>query len=120
MMDAFAAGEGCRVHGTLPVPRVAGDFQLSINAQSLYMLRQVKDQADLNVSHTIHKLSFGPAVPGEVNPLDDFVRTVRKGEPSGTFKYFLKVRPAAVEPNATGADPAAACVVSWCPCSFAS
>jgi hypothetical protein len=42
MQDAFAAGEGCRVHGTLPVPRVAGDFQLSINAQSLYMLRQVR------------------------------------------------------------------------------
>ena len=112
MQDAFAAGEGCRVHGTLPVPRVAGDFQLSINAQSLYMLRQVcllgadacccfsdvasnvqvRDQADLNVSHTIHKLSFGPEFPGEENPLDDFVRTVRKGEPTGTFKYFLKVR----------------------------
>ena len=42
MQDAFIAGEGCRIHGTLPVPRVAGDFQLSINAQSLYMLRQVR------------------------------------------------------------------------------
>ena len=112
MQDAFIAGEGCRIHGTLPVPRVAGDFQLSIDAQSLYMLRQarctmqatagcfsdamsdtqVQDHADLNVSHTIHKLSFGPEFPGEENPLDDFVRTVRKGEPTGTFKYFLKVR----------------------------
>ena len=112
MQEAFIAGEGCRIHGTLPVPRVAGDFQLSINAQSLYMLRQarctmhtngnalvdpvsdtqVQDHADLNVSHTIHKLSFGPEFPGEVNPLDDFVRTVRQGEPTGTFKYFLKVR----------------------------
>ena len=53
---------------------------------------QVNDHADLNVSHTIHKLSFGPEFPGEENPLDDFVRTVRKGEPTGTFKYFLKVR----------------------------
>jgi hypothetical protein len=53
---------------------------------------QVQAQADLNVSHTIHKLSFGPEFPGEENPLDDFVRTVRKGEPTGTFKYFLKVR----------------------------
>ena len=53
---------------------------------------QVQDHANLNVSHTIHKLSFGPEFPGEENPLDDFVRTVRKGEPTGTFKYFLKVR----------------------------
>jgi hypothetical protein len=112
MQDAFTAGEGCRIHGGLPVPRVAGDFQLSINAQSLYMLRQVRmassrtaadgatetndeqvnAHADLNVSHTIHKLSFGPEFPGEENPLDDFVRTMRKGEPTGTFKVRTRYR----------------------------
>ena len=52
------------------------------------------------MSHTIHKLSFGPELPGEENPLDDFVRTVRKGEPTGTFKYFLKVRPVLHRPHA--------------------
>ena len=65
---------------------------------------QVQDHADLNVSHTIHKLSFGPEFPGEENPLDDFVRTVRSGEPTGTFKYFLKVRRAGTLPRVAAAD----------------
>lgn len=53
---------------------------------------QVNAHADLNVSHTIHKLSFGPEFPGEENPLDDFVRTMRKGEPTGTFKVRTRYR----------------------------
>ena len=65
---------------------------------------QVQDHADLNVSHTIHKLSFGPEFPGEENPLDDFVRTVRPGEPTGTFKYFLKVRRSGTLPRVAAAD----------------
>lgn len=44
---------------------------------------------EVNVSHVIHDLSFGPTYPGAHNPLDGSVRILR--DSSGTFKYFLKV-----------------------------
>ena len=48
----------------------------------------------LNTSHEIRTLSFGPAYPGLLNPLDGVVRTAGGNEVSkgGAFKYFLKVR----------------------------
>lgn len=42
MQEAIAAHEGCELHGKLPVPRVAGNFHLSVHAQSFYVLRQVR------------------------------------------------------------------------------
>ena len=44
----------------------------------------------VNVSHIIHDLSFGPMYPGIHNPLDGNVRILH--DESGSFKYFLKVR----------------------------
>jgi hypothetical protein len=46
---------------------------------------------EVNVSHVIHDLSFGPAYPGAHNPLDGSERILH--DTSGTFKYFLKVVP---------------------------
>jgi hypothetical protein len=46
----------------------------------------------LNISHHIRKLSFGPAFPGAINPLDGFVRTTTDAAREGTWKYYLKVR----------------------------
>ena len=46
----------------------------------------------LNTSHTIHTLRFGPPVPGMSGALDEFVRTIGEGQPTGSYKYFLKVR----------------------------
>jgi hypothetical protein len=43
--EALAAHEGCVVRGKLPVPRVAGSFQLSVTAQSFFMTHQVSQQA---------------------------------------------------------------------------
>lgn len=44
---------------------------------------------EVNVSHIIHDLSFGPSYPGVHNPLDGSERILH--DISGTFKYFLKV-----------------------------
>lgn len=44
---------------------------------------------EVNVSHIIHDLSFGPTYPGIHNPLDGSERILH--DTSGTFKYFLKV-----------------------------
>ncbi len=92
MQEAIVAREGCQLYGSLPVPRVAGNFYLSVNAQSFHVMRQVQaSAAQLNTSHVIHQLSFGPSFPGAVNPLDGFVRTTGEVERTGTYKYFLKV-----------------------------
>lgn len=44
---------------------------------------------EVNVSHIIHELSFGPRYPGVHNPLDGEERILHKN--CGTFKYFMKV-----------------------------
>jgi hypothetical protein len=44
---------------------------------------------EVNVSHVIHDLSFGPTYPGVHNPLDGSERILH--DTTGTFKYFLKV-----------------------------
>ncbi|GBG75102.1 hypothetical protein CBR_g19615 [Chara braunii] len=95
---ALDAHEGCRVHGYLDVQRVAGNFHVSVHGMSYFVLSKVFDDVGMiNVSHHIHKVSFGPEFPGIVNPLDGFVRMLDgRGNPpmdSGTFKYFLKIVP---------------------------
>lgn len=44
---------------------------------------------NVNVSHIIHDLSFGPKYPGIHNPLDGTERILH--DASGTFKYYIKV-----------------------------
>eukprot|EP00244_Chara_vulgaris_P006329 TRINITY_DN2405_c0_g1_i1.p1 TRINITY_DN2405_c0_g1~~TRINITY_DN2405_c0_g1_i1.p1 ORF type:complete len:349 (+),score=58.76 TRINITY_DN2405_c0_g1_i1:109-1155(+) len=95
---ALDAHEGCRLHGYLDVQRVAGNFHVSVHGMSYFVLSKVFDDVGMiNVSHHIHKVSFGPEFPGIVNPLDGFVRMLDgRGNPpmdSGTFKYFLKIVP---------------------------
>lgn len=46
-----------------------------------------------NMSHIIHKVSFGPEYPGQVNPLDGFKRVNGLDDTPHAYKYFLKVRP---------------------------
>ncbi|KAF5459550.1 hypothetical protein F2P56_023485 [Juglans regia] len=62
--QALAHGEGCQI------------FEGSNN---------------VNVSHIIHDLSFGPKYPGIHNPLDGTVRVLH--DTSGTFKYYIKIVP---------------------------
>lgn len=92
--EAVRAHEGCRVHGTIRVPRVSGSFHFSVHAASFDVLQQVfADVRRINVSHVVHKLAFGPEYEGMINPLDGFVRYVGEKEDTGTFKYFLKLVP---------------------------
>ncbi|CAK9229104.1 unnamed protein product [Sphagnum troendelagicum] len=84
--------EGCRVFGVLDVERVAGNFHISMHGLSNYVAQQIYASAsDVNVSHFIHDLSFGPKYPGVHNPLDGIDRILH--DTSGTFKYFLKIVP---------------------------
>eukprot|EP00850_Spirogloea_muscicola_P018367 SM000167S02980 [mRNA] locus=s167:272820:275057:- [translate_table: standard] len=93
---AMEAREGCHVSGYLSVQRVAGNFHVSVHGSSLFILNSVfGSPGEINVSHTIQRVSFGHEYPGLVNPLDGFVRMLNgsKGYDAGSFKYFLKVVP---------------------------
>eukprot|EP00741_Cyanophora_paradoxa_P022034 tig00021433_g21270.t1 len=90
------AGEGCRVHGSLEVNKVAGNFHFAPGKSFQQAHMHVHDlmpfqSRDFNVSHIVHKLSFGKEFPGIVNPLDGQKRIV--SATSGMFQYFIKVVP---------------------------
>ncbi|CAK8566971.1 unnamed protein product [Lathyrus sativus] len=90
--EALKNGEGCRVYGVLDVQRVAGNFHISVHGLNIYVAQMIFDGAkNVNVSHVIHDLSFGPKYPGLHNPLDETPRIVH--DASGTFKYYIKIVP---------------------------
>ncbi|KAL3814420.1 hypothetical protein ACJIZ3_015688 [Penstemon smallii] len=88
-------GEGCNIHGSLEVNKVAGSFhfapgksfQAFVNLLELFALQT----ESYNISHTINKLTFGDSIPGIVNPLDG-VRWMQESR-SGIYQYFIKVVP---------------------------
>lgn len=89
---ALESGEGCRVYGVLDVQRVAGNFHISVHGLNIYVAQMIFGGAkNVNVSHVIHDLSFGPKYPGIHNPLDGTVRMLH--DTSGTFKYYIKIVP---------------------------
>ncbi|KAL6515300.1 hypothetical protein OROHE_018932 [Orobanche hederae] len=89
-------GEGCNIHGSLEVNKVAGNFHFapgkSFHQQNVHLFDLLALQAEsYNISHKINKLSFGDPIPGIVNPLDG-VQWVQ-GTPNGVYQYFIKVVP---------------------------
>lgn len=106
--------EGCQIEGHVDAQRLSGNLHISVTASDLFSLpaTQAKLRAALlaaqqgdptalitaqpdvtvvNVSHSIHHLSFGDEFPGQVHPLDGVTRICTTG--TGTHKYFLKVVP---------------------------
>ncbi|XP_053384719.1 endoplasmic reticulum-Golgi intermediate compartment protein 2-like isoform X2 [Mercenaria mercenaria] len=92
--------DACRVHGTLEVNKVAGNFHITAgksvpviprgHAHLAMMLRP----SDYNFTHRIDHFSFGDQSGGVINPLD--------GEEQVTtynyhlFQYFMKIVPTEV------------------------
>nr|XP_011467640.1 PREDICTED: endoplasmic reticulum-Golgi intermediate compartment protein 3 isoform X1 [Fragaria vesca subsp. vesca] len=90
--QALDDGEGCRVYGVLDVQRVAGNFHISVHGLNIFVAQMIfGGSKNVNVSHMIHDLSFGPKYPGIHNPLDGTERILH--DTSGIFKYYIKVVP---------------------------
>ena len=71
---ALAAGAGCRVVGTVRVPRVAGKLQIAWRVGGAAQKSGLAKEA-FNATHTIHSLRFGAPMAGSAssrasNPLD--------------------------------------------------
>ncbi|PHT64166.1 hypothetical protein T459_32039 [Capsicum annuum] len=89
-------GEGCNIHGSLEVNKVAGNFHFaagkSFHQSTFQLFELVTLQPDnYNISHRVNKLAFGDSIPGVVNPLDG-VQWTQEAQ-SGMYQYFLKVVP---------------------------
>ncbi|XVF01594.1 hypothetical protein REPUB_Repub04eG0101900 [Reevesia pubescens] len=89
-------GEGCNIHGSLEVNRVAGNFHFAPGKSFLHtniffddLLAFQKD--GYNISHRINRLAFGEYFPGVVNPLDG-AQWIH-GTSNGMYQYFIKVVP---------------------------
>eukprot|EP00285_Hemiselmis_virescens_P018492 CAMPEP_0173406404 /NCGR_PEP_ID=MMETSP1356-20130122/64523_1 /TAXON_ID=77927 ORGANISM="Hemiselmis virescens, Strain PCC157" /NCGR_SAMPLE_ID=MMETSP1356 /ASSEMBLY_ACC=CAM_ASM_000847 /LENGTH=180 /DNA_ID=CAMNT_0014367389 /DNA_START=8 /DNA_END=546 /DNA_ORIENTATION=+ len=91
-----SAHEGCTIHGTLGVNKVAGNFHFA-PGKSLHSVAISLDglitfqRTDYNVSHRINHLSFGKVYPGRANPLD--LATSITNDRAAMYQYFVKVVP---------------------------
>lgn len=57
MMNISASQEGCRLKGSIVVPRMSGNFHISCHGSNSYVL-----PSEINVSHDVNHLSFGQPV----------------------------------------------------------
>jgi hypothetical protein len=89
--------EGCRVHGTLKVNKVAGNFHIapgkSIQKKNMHIHNTFfyTGMTYMDLSHNIHRLSFGDDIPHIVHPLDGLKELV--SERLTMYQYFIKVVP---------------------------
>uniref|UniRef100_A0A0V0IBZ1 Putative endoplasmic reticulum-Golgi intermediate compartment protein 3-like n=1 Tax=Solanum chacoense TaxID=4108 RepID=A0A0V0IBZ1_SOLCH len=89
-------GEGCNIHGSLEVNKVAGNFHFapgkSFQQSNVHVHDLLTFQKDsYNISHKINRLTYGEYFPGVVNPLDGVTWT--QETPHGMYQYFIKVVP---------------------------
>jgi len=91
--------EGCKVHGYVTVNRVSGNVNIVPGKFILQNTRYVMDSTmggtySFNLTHSIHKLSFGKEYPGMKNPLDGVTKVwLSGGHASAMYQYFIKVVP---------------------------
>ncbi|KAL5493242.1 hypothetical protein EMCRGX_G014389 [Ephydatia muelleri] len=92
--------EGCKVYGFLEVSKVAGNMHFAPGKSFQQHSMHVHDLQPFgmkmfNMSHHIHRLSFGEEYPGIVNPLDGYLQVAEEQSDSGgmMYQYFIKVVP---------------------------
>lgn len=92
--------EGCNLHGTIQVQKVAGNFHFGVGRNFQQAQMHVHDlmplrNININLTHTINHLSFGKDYPGRKNPLDELERL--QTHRTSMYQYFIKVVPTIYE-----------------------
>lgn len=77
--------DACRVHGSLTLNKVAGNFHItagkSIHFASGHIhITNLFDEVPLNLSHRINRFSFGDATSGIVHPLEGDEKILEESE----------------------------------------
>lgn len=94
--DLSVQKSSCRIHGAMPVKKVAGNFHITVgrtinHPQGHAHLNIMVPKDTVNFSHRIDHLSFGPLVPGAINPLDSTLKLTN--DRSHMFQYYIQVVP---------------------------
>lgn len=96
------AQTGCRIFGALGVKKVAGNFHFIAGARAMPMLDprfgfgfNPAELSKHNASHTVRKLAFGPAFPGQLCPLDGV--SSEPTEHAAMYQHYIKVVPTIYE-----------------------
>lgn len=87
-------GEGCNVHGVVALSTGGGNLHLAPGKEAaaggMTMLEAlVQSFQEWNVSHTIHKIRFGPEYPAAIYQLDGEKRTI--ADSYGMYQYYFQV-----------------------------
>ncbi|XP_052212761.1 endoplasmic reticulum-Golgi intermediate compartment protein 2-like isoform X2 [Dreissena polymorpha] len=99
--------DACRVHGSLEVNKVAGNFHitagksLKTNLGHLHISSMLSN-SDYNFTHRIDHFSFGEVTSGIVNPLDGEEQVTQSNY--HLFQYFMKIVPTKVRTYANQVD----------------
>ncbi|KAN0028631.1 hypothetical protein ACTFIV_010478 [Dictyostelium citrinum] len=100
--------EGCRIYGSLSVQKMKGDFHILAGTGSdeshdghahhvHHITREnVERVKHFNITHHIHKFSFGEDIEGLINPLEDFGIVAQS---LAVQTYYLQVVPAIYKKN---------------------
>jgi len=97
--NVMGAKSGCRIHGKMEVKKLAANFHITLgrsipHPQGHAHININVPMDNVNFSHRIDHLSFGPSVPGGINPLDATLKTTQ--EKYQMFQYFIKIVPTKV------------------------
>eukprot|EP00164_Ancoracysta_twista_P014388 GFYU01023418.1.p1 GENE.GFYU01023418.1~~GFYU01023418.1.p1 ORF type:complete len:336 (+),score=108.40 GFYU01023418.1:57-1064(+) len=100
--------EGCRIHGSIIVKKVPGNFHVSCHAEAQIMQFLYRDVAEVNVEHVIEKLYFANELTMQriasegfdvsvTSPLDNYAPPVPGFAPNQeqtvTYEYYLSIIP---------------------------
>lgn len=90
------AKSSCRIHGSMDVKKVAGNFHVTVgrsipHPQGHAHLNVFIPKDTLNFSHRIDQFSFGPIVPGAINQLDTTLKVTE--DRNHVYQYFLQIVP---------------------------
>lgn len=107
--DEVPEGEpnGCRVHGTLTLNKVAGNFHITagksvglLGGGHAHLSMDFND--NYNFSHRIDHFSFGKKAAGVVHPLDGDLKIAEDNY--HIYQYFVQVVPTKVQTYAANVD----------------
>ncbi|WFD35576.1 hypothetical protein MCUN1_002432 [Malassezia cuniculi] len=83
-------GPACRIYGSMIVKRVTGNLHITAAGYGYWSMLQTPPN-QLNFTHVIHELSFGPFFPRITEPLDSNVEIAK--EHSMSYQYYLSIVP---------------------------
>eukprot|EP00483_Globobulimina_turgida_P013059 UN13083 len=108
--DTMEESEGCNLSGTMLVNKVSGNLHVAMGESSIKQDQHIhifdyRNSHNFNISHTIHKLSFGASYPGKPrDALDGMVQYLDENTGTGFMQYFINIVPTTYDGSVSGSS----------------